>query len=184
MKKTLKWIGISLLGLIVVLFFLFQYFQGQTKQASPEDTITFSQGETTLSVFYNRPSKKGREIFGGLVPYGEVWRTGANEATTLTTNQAISIDGKPLPAGEYTLWTIPGEDEWTFIVNSKQYSWGVSWGAKASREPEADVLKVQVPVEALEQPVEMFTMSFVNQIELTLVLAWDATQISVPIELP
>ena len=80
-------------------------------------------------------TKKGREIFGGLVPYNEVWRTGANEATTLTVNKDIKFGDQRLPAGTYSLWTIPQQTQWTVILNSEIPGWGVSWGAKAARNP-------------------------------------------------
>lgn len=135
-----------------------------------------------MAVFYNRPYKKDRVIFGELVPYGEVWRTGANEATTFTTTKDIQFGGQQLPAGSYTLWTIPGQEEWTVIINSKQYSWGVNFQAQASRDPEADVLQVKVPVQRTETPVEQFTIDFMEEAGNTaLVLMWDDTKVSVPL---
>lgn len=184
MKKVLLWVGGIIAFLALLLVFGYQYMISQTKQASPEQTIEYSTGDTKLSVFYNRPSKKNRVIFGELVPYGEVWRTGANEATTFETNQDIVVGGKPLAGGIYTLWTIPQEDSWTFLVNEKQYGWGVSFGAKASRDPAADVVSVEVPVELLDAPVEMFTMAFEeDSTGLALTLSWDQTRILVPISL-
>jgi hypothetical protein len=183
MKKILKWVLITFASLAVVLFIAFQIMRTQTKKHSPEATVELSEGDLQLSVFYNRPYKKGREIFGGLVPYGEVWRTGANEATTFTTNKDLMIDGQILPAGKYTLWTIPGPDQWTVIFNGKQYSWGVNFNGKPSREPEADVLEVQVPVQTLEQPVEQFTISFEEGENLSLALEWDRTRVAVPLPL-
>jgi hypothetical protein len=181
MNKFLKWTAIIVGILAVVLFVAFQFLQSQTKKASPEDTVTYVNGATNLSVFYCRPSKKGREIFGKLVPFGQVWRTGANEATTFTTNKDLTIGGKALPAGKYTLWTIPEKDQWAVIFNKKEYAWGVNFDTKASREPEADVLQIQVPVEVLSVPVEQFTISFDKQTQLALVLAWDNVKVSVPI---
>ena len=90
------------------------------------EVVTYTQGDLQLDVFYCSPSKKGRKIFGELVPYGEVWRTGANEATTFTTNKDLIIDGKKLVTGNlYSIWTIPEEDSWTIIFNNKMYNWGV-----------------------------------------------------------
>jgi hypothetical protein len=153
--------------------------QFQTKKASPESLIEYKKDGKEITIFYCRPSKKGREIFGGLVPYDSVWRTGANEATTFETNKDLSIGGKTLPAGKYTLWTIPGPTEWTVIWNAKQYGWGVSWGGVASREATADVLQVKAPVETTT-PTEQFTISFEEKDTLNLVLAWDQTKVSVP----
>lgn len=182
MKKFLKWTAIVVVVLAVVLVGGYKFMQAQTKKASPEATAAYSKNGKDLSVFYCTPSKKGREIFGGLVPYGEVWRTGANEATTFTTNTDLRIDGKTLAAGTYTLWTIPNKDEWTVIWNTKEYGWGVGFNGQAPREPEADALQVKVPVQNLEAPVELFTIAFEEDDALALVMAWDKTKIAVPIE--
>ncbi|MFN8357826.1 MAG: DUF2911 domain-containing protein [Spirosomataceae bacterium] len=181
MKKFVKWAAIVVGVLVVVLFVAFKYLQYNTKKASPEATVDYKKDGLTVSVFYCQPSKKGREIFGGLVPYGKVWRTGANEATTFETNQELTIGGKKLPAGKYTLWTIPGPSEWTVIFNSKMYGWGVNMGAEASREADADVLEVKVPAETLPTVVEKFTIA-VEDPTPSLVLTWDKTKVSVPLK--
>ncbi|HEX2618209.1 MAG TPA: DUF2911 domain-containing protein, partial [Flavobacteriales bacterium] len=128
------------------------------------------------------PGKKGRAIFGGLVPYGEVWRTGANEATTFTTNQDLMVGGQKLTAGTYTLWTIPGETEWTVIFNTKMYGWGVDFNRKASRDPTADALQVKVPVTPTAGEVEQFTMTIQDLPAPTLVMEWDRTHVAVPLK--
>lgn len=182
MKKFLKWTLIIVAGLAIVLFGVFKFMQYKTKQASPESVAEYSTGGKKITVGYSRPSKKGRVIFDSLVAYGKVWRTGANEATTFTTETDLEIDGKPLPKGEYTLWTIPEKDEWTVIFNNKQYGWGVNFDGEAAREAEADVLQVKVPVENLENTVEQFTISFQDDTALNMVLAWDKTKVAVPIK--
>ncbi len=182
MNKIVKWMLIIIAGLAVLLFIAFNVMKSQTKKASPEETITYDQGDLQIEVYYNRPSKKGRAIFGELVPYNEVWRTGANEATTFETNQAITFGGKPLAAGKYTLWTIPGTDSWQVILNDKQYGWGVKFSdGKAARDPEADVLQVEAPVESLTNPVELFTISFDQSPSQGLVIEWDQVRVKVPI---
>lgn len=181
MNKFLKWAAIIVGSVAILLFAAFKFMQSNTKKASPETTIAYIDGGKDISVTYSRPSKKGREIFGGLVPYGDVWRTGANEATTFTTKTELIIDGKLLPAGEYSLWTIPNADKWTVIFNGKQYSWGVTFGSEASREPESDVLQLEVPVETLPGVMEQFTISFNDSIP-AMELAWDKTKVSVPIK--
>jgi Protein of unknown function (DUF2911) len=180
MKKFLKWTGIVVASLAVILFIGFQILQSQTKKASPEATVKFSKNGAEISVFYCRPAKKGREIFGGLVPFGEVWRTGANEASTFSTSKALNIGGKTLPAGKYTLWTIPQKDKWTVIFNSKDYDWGVSFGGVASRDAAADALTVDVPVEVLPASQELFTISF-DDATSAMLLAWDTTSVRVPL---
>jgi hypothetical protein len=180
--KILKWILIILAAIILLLFAAFKTMQWQTKKASPEDLIALSSNGLELEVFYNRPSKRDRVIFGGLVPYGKVWRTGANEATTFSTNKDLVIKGQTLKAGKYTLWTIPEKDSWTVIFNNKMYSWGVDFNAVASRNPEFDALKVVIPVEQLTTPVEQFTITLQNSVQLAMVLTWDTTRIVVPLE--
>lgn len=182
MKKFLKWTGIIVGSLAVILFIAFKVMQAQTKKHSPEDTIEYTQGDLELSVFYNRPSVKGRSIFGGLIPFGEVWRTGANEATTFTTNQDIKVGGEKLAAGKYTLWTIPDQASWTIIFNGKQYGWGVGFDGKASRDPAADVLQVKAPTQSLDQLTELFTISLSEEGSPALVLVWEKTKVVVPID--
>ena len=160
-------------------------YKNNTKSFSPEDTVEFNSGDLQLEVFYNRPYKKGRQIFGGLVPYNEVWRTGANEATTFYTSKDILVDGSLLPAGTYTLWTIPKEDSWKVIFNSEMYPWGITADKLPSRLPEFDVLTIEVPVRKLKTPVEQFTVYFEEKQGLiNLNLAWDQTLVRVPIKDP
>lgn len=178
MNKTLKRI-LTIIGILaVVLFIAFKFMQYNTKKASPEETVNYKNGE--ISIKYSRPSKKGREIFGALVPYGQVWRTGANEATTFDTKKDLTIGGKVLPAGHYTLWTIPEKDSWTVIFNKKDYMWGVGSDG-ASREADGDVLQVVVPVQSTDGLVEKFEISFSETPAFALVLAWDKTKVVVPI---
>ncbi len=179
MKPWLKWTLGILLGLFVVLFILYRVGINYTKSFSPEETVTYTEQGMDISVFYNKPSKKGREIFGGLIPYGETWRTGANEATTFDTKTALAVEGQPLPAGHYTLWTVPGPDQWEVVWNTNDYPWGVSFGAKASRDPAFDALIVTVPVDNLPEVVEQFTIRFEQS---RLLLEWDQTQVAVSLE--
>jgi hypothetical protein len=184
MSKALK-VSLALIGgLILVLFIAFKIMQSNTKKHSPEGNVSQKTEKMAVDIFYNRPFKKEREIFGGLVPYGEVWRTGANEATTFTTTADLNILGETLPTGAYTLWTIPGGSEWQIIFNSKMYSWGVNLSSEASREAEADVLQVTVPVQKLPTAVEQFTISLQENTPTKgdLILAWDKTKITVPLE--
>ncbi len=182
MNKKLKWTLIILASLAIVLGIAFKFFQYETKKASPEATVSYAKDGKKLSVFYCRPSKRERVIFGLLVPYDKVWRTGANEATTFSTDTEIEIGGKKLPAGKYTLWTIPGKESWTVIFNTKQYGWGITYGGESSREPEYDALEVKVPVQHNPETVEQFTISFDDAEALQMVLAWDQTRVAVPIK--
>ena len=179
MGKFLKWFLIIVAILGIIGYFAFDRMRAETKKASPEETVHFDQNGLKMEVTYSKPFKKGRDIFGGLVPYDQVWRTGANEATTFKTDQDILVMDQPLPAGEYTLWTIPGQDEWTVIFNGKEYSWGVKMDGKPSRDPEADVASVDVPVIQLPDTVEQFTIRFDQGPKM--IMEWDLVQVEVPI---
>ena len=182
MKKTLKR---SLLGAAIFSFVIltaYYVLNVKTKSYSPEETTVYQDEGLKLEVFYNRPYKKNREIFGTLVPYDVVWRTGANEATTFQTNRDILVDGSLLPAGKYTLWTIPGETSWKVMFNSEMYPWGITLDKVASRLPEYDVLTIEVPVNMISTAVEQFTISFEEENELIfMILTWDKTALYIPI---
>ncbi len=184
MNKFLKGIIFFLLIAAVGLF-LYAYTNGDIfkKTLSPKDTVEFALNDLKLEVFYNRPSKRDREIFGGLVPFDKVWRTGANEATTFETNQPLKIGNDYLTAGKYTLWTIPNAENWEVIFNSKQYAWGVDEEMKPMRDPNFDAVSVQVRVEKLTSFVEQFTIAFDNSTDnLSLTMAWDDVKIVVPLK--
>ena len=183
MNVFLKRLLIALF-LIAASLFAYAYFVGDvfSKRLSPKDTVEFKLNDLKLEVFYNRPSKKGREIFGALVPYNEVWRTGANEATAFKSNKNLMIDSTLIPAGEYTLWTVPGDSVWDVILNTKQYPWGVDEQMRPMREPQFDIVIVQSPVEHLNKSVEQFTIAFDNTTDdLELTMVWDKTKIAVPL---
>lgn len=186
--KLRKWVlRIAIvLGLLFLLFkfVAWPYMQGETKKISPQKVSTYTQNEMDLSVSYSSPAKKGRVIFGELVPYNTVWRTGANEPTTLKTATNIKIIDKNLPAGTYSLWTIPNTDSWQIIFNKDVPEWGVtllSAGKETTRNADEDVLKVTVPSRSLSAPQENLDISFKETTQLYLSLSWDETEIQVPI---
>ncbi|MCY2687827.1 DUF2911 domain-containing protein [Salinimicrobium sp. TH3] len=185
MQSTVKkgFLGfIIVLGAIMLTYII---YKNNTKSFSPEATVEYSSGDLQLEVFYNRPYKKDRTIFGGLVPYDQVWRTGANEATTFYTSKDILVDGSLLQAGTYTLWTIPKENSWKVIFNSEMYPWGITADELPSRIPEYDVLTVEVPVKKLKNPIEQFTIYFEEKQGLiNFNLAWDQTLVRVPLKDP
>ncbi len=185
MPKLLKKIVFILIGILIVGFAGMYIMKLNTKKHSPEETVTHTAKDATFTVFYNRPSKKNRVIFGELVPYGEVWRTGANEATTFTTDKDIMVDGTTLKAGTYSLWTIPNQGSWKVIFNSGEYSWGVNFrDGKAQRNPKLDALMVEVPVQPLLNIVEQFSIYFENANDFTIMYpAWDRTAVAVPIKI-
>ncbi|MEZ4793845.1 MAG: DUF2911 domain-containing protein [Gelidibacter sp.] len=185
MNTFLKWTIITLsavaLGLLVYAYFFEDIF---TKRLSPKDTVKFELNDTRLEVAYNRPSKRGREIFGALVPFDQVWRTGANEATTFITNKDLMVDGHLMPKGEYTLWTIPHDSVWEIIFNTKQYPWGVDEQMRPMREPQFDLMDIDEPVHHLDKPVEQFTIAFDNITDdLKMTLVWDKTKVEVPMKI-
>ena len=111
---------------------------------SPAATATGKVGGATLTIKYSSPSVKGRKIWGGLVPYDKVWRAGANEATIVTTDKDITVEGKALKAGSYSLYAIPGEKEWSIILNSATGQWGITRDGGTTRDPAKDVAVVKV----------------------------------------
>lgn len=136
--------------------------------------------KAAIRVVYSRPAKNGREVFGKLVPYGEIWRTGANEATEIKLYQDIELAGKKVKAGSYSLFTIPGEKEWTIILSRDVDYWG-AYSYKAA----SDVLRVTASVTALSDVVENFTIQFENKgpNQGNMKLAWDKTMVAVPFKL-
>ncbi len=161
-----------------------QNFRGLDK--SPMDMAYFPDnfahdrkaGEKAVArVIYSRPQKNGREIYGKLIPYGKVWRAGANEATEVKFYQDIELAGKRVKAGTYSLFTIPGEKEWTIILNSDVDYWG-AYRYKA----ENDVLRVTAPATEVNNTIENFTIQFEEKGDKAGVmrLAWDKTVVDVP----
>lgn len=183
--KILKWV----VGILVVLALLFYfvgmpYLKQQTKKNSPEKTEVYQKDGYDLLVNYSSPFKKGRVIFGELVPYDKVWRTGANEPTRFETKTDLLIKDNPLKAGKYSLWTIPGRTSWKVIFNSEIPDWGAtlsSGGTEATRNPETDVLEIEVPVIDMTDVQESFTIGFVDSYGLFMTLTWDQTRVQVPI---
>ncbi len=181
MRKFIKWFLILFGAMLIIGFLGFKVIKSQTKQYSPEETVQYNNANNEIEIYYNRPSKKERVIFGELVPYGEVWRTGANEATTFTTKRNISVAGKPLGAGKYTIWTIPDRGQWTVIFNTGEYGWGVAWGGKASRDPQLDALQAVVPANVSSNVYELFTIT-IEEEPLRMRMNWDNTVVDVPLE--
>ena len=143
---------------------------------SPRDTVRASVGGATLWVDYGRPSKRGRQVFGStVVPYGEVWRTGANAATQFRTDKALDIGGVTLPAGFYTLWTVPSQSGWKLLINSETGQWGTA------HRSDRDLYQLDMTTSALPQPVERFTISVVPSGQGgSLQLDWDMTRATIP----
>ena len=183
MSTNLKRILVGAVIVVAVVFGMLRYIKVQKKQLSPEETVTFyldGPDGVQVEVKYCRPYKKGRVIFGGLVPYGKVWRTGANEATTFTVNKDISFGGTPIKTGTYTSWTLPGPDTWVVYLNTKAYPWGVDMDGNAQRDPAFDIATINAPVIKHTEAIEQFTIS-VSDPGKELVLRWDSISVAVPI---
>ncbi len=184
--KFLKWFGISALVLILLMVFIgMPYMKEQTKKHSPEKTSTYTKNGFELTVNYSSPSKKDRVIFGELVPYNNIWRTGANEPTTFTTGTTLTVSDKSLPAGTYSLWTKPNKDSWVVYFNKNIPEWGVtimSGGKETTRIPEEDVLTVEVPTHPLNSAQENLKIDFDDANQLSLTISWDKTTVKVPVK--
>ncbi|MEO1031433.1 MAG: DUF2911 domain-containing protein [Bacteroidota bacterium] len=180
LKRLLILLSIIAIGLLVYCVFVENIF---SPRLSPKDTAKVTLNDLKLQVEYNRPSKRDRAIFGALVPYHKVWRTGANEATTFQTNKDLMIDGMLLKKGKYTLWTVPMEDAWKVMFNTKQYEWGVNEKMEPMWDPNYDAIEIEVLKQSLEETVEKFTIAFDNKTgNLKLTMAWDQTLIEIPMK--
>jgi methionine-rich copper-binding protein CopC len=187
--KLLKRLLIGLLVLAALIYFVaIPYLHKETKKFSPARTATMDLGGSNLEVDYSSPTKKDRVVFGNLVPYDEVWRTGANEPTTFSNSNQIKIIDKMLPAGTYSLWTIPNKESWKIIFNTEVPNWGVTRvnGNQTTHEAQHDYLTVEVPVVRVEETIEEFSIIFEEEVQNQktqhyLTLSWDTIKIKVPI---
>lgn len=146
---------------------------------SPTAIVSSRYKDTYVKITYSQPHKRGRAIFGGIVPYGQVWRTGANEATEFTVTRDIKINGADLKAGTYSLFTIPSKESWTIILNSELGLWG-----SYNYNSRLDVLRFDVPVTPVTEFVyEAFTIMIdPRSANADVVLAWDRSKVRIPIQ--
>jgi len=167
---------IALLTSLIFTFTICAVAQGN--RPSPAASASCDLGSSrTIKTEYSSPRAKGRKIFGGLVPFGEVWRTGANEATTFVTSADVQVGGKDVPAGSYTLFTVPNADKWTLIVNKKTAEWGIPY-----KYEKDEVARVDMKVSNLPSPVENFTIAYDKTGNgCTLHMDWETTRASVEI---
>lgn len=151
----------------------------KSKRPSPAAHAEYQFGDgKTLIVDYSSPRAKGRTVYGGLVPYGQIWRAGANEATTFVTNTDLMVGGKAVPAGSYTIFVIPNKDKWTLIIQKKTGEWGVPYPGEAS-----ELLRTDMKVSPLPSPpLENFTIGLDKTASgCTLHMDWETTRASVDI---
>jgi hypothetical protein len=169
----------------VVVMFLLTIFllndpgmaQAKYPRVSPLAKTTQTVGITDMTVTYSRPGVKGRVIWGELVPYDEVWRTGANEATTFEVSTEVTVAAVKIPAGKYSLFTIPSREEWTVVINKNPNTWGAN-----NYKAEEDVVRFKVKPEPAEhQEWMIFTFDNLTKSSIDLVLRWEKVRISIPI---
>ena len=175
MKKSLLFLLAGFTGYLGVA-------QMQTPAPSPSSSITQMVGLTEVQVAYSRPSMKGRTVFGNLVPYGTVWRTGANANTTVSFSDNVTVGGKELKAGTYAVFTKPGADSWEVYF----YSDTSNWGTPAKWDEAKVAAKVNVPVVSLSRKVETFTVSVddLTNNGATLGMSWEQSYVGVPFGVP
>ena len=172
---------VSLFICVIVLATTQVMAQLETPQPSPLSTVSQKVGLAEVTVTYSRPSARERIVMGELVPYDQLWRTGANRATKVSFSDEMSVMGQTVPAGDYALFSIPGREEWTLILNKN-----IDQGGTADYKEEEDALRVQVPSTTTDQTYETFTISFSDLTETTanMNVAWENTKVTLPMEDP
>ena len=151
----------------------------KSSRPSPPATASGKIGGAAITINYSSPSVKGRQIWGALVPYGKAWRAGANEATLFQTDKEIKIEGKSLPAGQYSLFATPGEKEWSIILNSETGQWGIKRGGDANRDPAKDVLTVIVKPKKSAGMNERLNYQVMTN---SIVLLWENIEVPVAVK--
>ena len=149
----------------------------EPQRLSPHESVSGMVGEANITVTYGRPYKKEREIYGGLVPFDTVWRTGADEATTLETDRDLMLGSLHVPAGKYSLYTIPSAEKWTLIVNNTWDQWGTNY------DEAQDLGRVDMEVSTSEEATEQLTIGIEagEGSNGTLSIVWDTTTATLPI---
>jgi hypothetical protein len=176
MNKKLA-VGAALLGVLVAGIALAAQ-QDKSKRPSPPAQAKFDLGGgKTITIDYSSPRVKGRKIYGELVPFGQVWRTGANEATTFVTTADLSVGTATVPAGSYTIFTVPNKDKWQLVISKKTGEWGTDYPG-----PSDDLARIDMKVSALPAAVENFTISLEKAgAGANLNIDWETTRASVAI---
>jgi hypothetical protein len=166
---------IAFTTVLTILFTSSAFAQGGSRP-SPAASATCDLGAgKTIKTNYSSPRTKGRKIYGELVPFGDVWRTGANEATTFVASADVMVGGKSVPAGSYTIFTVPNADKWTLIVNKKTGEWGIPYKYESD-----ELARVDMKVSKLPSPVEIFTIAYAKSGGgCTMHIDWETTRASV-----
>ncbi len=174
----MKTAAIATCSLSLLLFASMTFAQDKAARPSPPAKASCSiDGGATITVDYSSPRVKGRKVFGGLVPYGEVWRLGANEATTFVTTADVTVGGTKVPAGSYTLFAVPNADKWSLVISKKTGEWGVPYPGADS-----DFARVDMKASKLPSAAENFTIAFDKTAAgCTLRAEWETSRASVDI---
>jgi hypothetical protein len=169
---------IALFTLLTIVFSTAAIAQmGKSRPSPPASATCDLGGGKTVKTDYSSPRMKGRKIYGDLVPFGEVWRTGANDATTFVTSADVVVGGKNIPAGSYTIFTVPTADKWTLIINKKTGEWGIPYKYESD-----ELARVDMKVSKLLSPVEDFTISYDKSAGgCAMHIDWETTRASVDI---
>lgn len=170
-------VGASTAVVLASVFTAGAYAQQEKPRASPHETVSAEVGGAKVSITYGRPYMKGRKVAGGLIPYTSVWRTGADEATTLTTDKMLMFGSLHVPAGSITLWTAAAEaGAWKLVLNKETGQWGTAY------KPENDLGRVDMTIEKLDTPVEQFTIAIEPGTGKSgrIVMTWDTVRMIVP----
>jgi hypothetical protein len=177
MRKAIATFSSVCLGLVLFAAAC-QAHQDKSKRPSPPATATLDLGGgKSITIDYSSPRLKGRHVGGEIAPFGQVWRVGANEATTFVTTADVTVGGAHVPTGNYTLFAIPNKDKWVLIISKKTGEWGTNYAG-----PSEDLARVDMKVSTLPSSVENFTISFDKSANGgTLNLDWETTRASVPI---
>ena len=178
MQRKYLPVGVSFVVLIAVMATAQQPAQDKSKRPSPHETAEIALKGKKITIEYGRPFLKGRKVGQELAPYGKVWRTGADEATTLKTEVDLNIGGVKVPAGTYTLYTLPAEGTWKLIINKQTGQWGTKY------DESQDLARVDMTKTALPESVEQFTISFAKKGEnaADLNLDWANMRVSVALK--
>lgn len=174
MKTTFK----TITGIAVALLISTVSFAQKKAPLSPRDSTSGVVHGAHISINYGAPSVRGRKIFGGLLPFDKNWRAGANEATTFSTDKNITVGGKVLPAGKYSLFATPGEKQWKIIFNSQLGEWGINHNGEANDDPAKDVAVVTVTPKTVPMTERLKYVITKNGFDLV----WETTSVSVPIK--
>ena len=169
---------VALILLAAITFVMPSVVKAQMKRVSPHDTVTSTLSGAHIKIMFGSPAVKGRQIWGGLVPYDKAWRGGADEATIFTTDKALMIGGKKLPAGTYSVFVIPAKDKWTYLFNSETGQWGIKEGGVANYDEKKTVLTVT----AMPKPAPMMEHLTYQANDKGFGLHWEKMEAIVPVK--